>query len=186
VVALEVDGRPWRAVPEDVVLRAGLVCGMELDRAVLRRLRTELRRSRGFAVAGAALARRDLSLASLRRRLEQGGIPPATASDVVRTLIEAGVADDARLARRRAAELAGRGYGDAAIAARLDGEGIEAAAASQALALLEEEPVRARRLLANERDAPRAARKLVRRGFAPEVIEDVAGALDAEARRGLP
>ena len=186
LVALEVDGRAWRLVPDDVVARAGLVGGMELDRAALRRLRTELSRSRGFAVAGKALARRDRSLASLRGRLHQAGIPPATARDVVQALTRAGVADDARLARRRADELAERGYGDAAIAARLDAEGIEAAAASEALALLEDEPARARWLLATEPDALRAARKLARRGFAPEIVEEAVGALDAEAPHGLP
>ena len=41
-VALEVDGAPWRTVPDDVVVRARLALGQRLDRPALREIRREL------------------------------------------------------------------------------------------------------------------------------------------------
>ena len=40
---LEVDGRPWRTVPDRVVVRCGLAADVELTRPLLRHLRAELR-----------------------------------------------------------------------------------------------------------------------------------------------
>jgi hypothetical protein len=70
-VALEVDGRPWRVVPDEVALAAGLRAGLVLDRAALRRLRRELRRVEAMEAAARVLAHRDLAPPPRRSR------PPA-------------------------------------------------------------------------------------------------------------
>ena len=189
-IALEVDGRPWRIVPDEVVVRCRLASGAELDRELLRRFRRELRSAEAVAAAGRALARRDLSNRRLAHRLERAGVRRPTAEATVARLAEVGVVDDRRLALDRAAALAAR-WGDAAILARLEQEGIDEAPAREAVAGLAREGERARLLLAHLlRRAPtspprdrqdhdrRAVRLLARRGFSPETIEDVLGALD--------
>ena len=123
-IALEVDGRPWRTVPDEVVLRAGLAAGVTLERPVLRLVRAELGRAKAKNVAGRALARRELSSAELAARLERARVDPGAGATVLTSLQEAGLVDDERAARARAAALAERGYGNAAIAARLEAAGI--------------------------------------------------------------
>ena len=122
-VALEVDGRPWRTVPDDVVVHCGLRAGLELERPLLRDLRRELRRCEALEAAVRTVSRRDVSAGRLRQRLDARGIAPQEAVAAVETLSAAGVVDDERLARSRARALAERGWGDAAVAARLEHEG---------------------------------------------------------------
>jgi SOS response regulatory protein OraA/RecX len=177
-IALEVDGRPWRVVPDEVVVRCGLAVGVELDRPLLRRIRTELLRADALETAARALARRDLAGRGVQERLRRRGVPPATEEAVLQTLTSTGLVDDARLARARARTLAERGWGDAAIAARLEQEGIGEADAASALAGLAPESERAGQLVARESDRRRAARFLVQRGFAFETVEDVVGPVD--------
>jgi SOS response regulatory protein OraA/RecX len=177
-IALEVDGRPWRVVSDEVVARCGLAVGVELDRPLLRRLRGELLRADAVESAARALARRDLARRAVTERLRRRGVPRATEETVLATLTSAGLLDDARLARARARTLAERGWGDEAIAARLEQEGIAEADAAAALAGLAGESERAAELVAQESDRRRAARFLARRGFAFETIEDVVGPVD--------
>jgi regulatory protein len=172
-VALELDGRPWRTVPDDVVARAGLAAGEELDRPALRLLRAELVRARGLRVASRALARRDLSAAELDARLERARVAPSVAAEVAGTLERAGLVDDERFAANRAESLAARGWGDAAIAARLEAVGVDEAVARVAVAALESEAERARALVERESDPVRQARLLARRGFGEETLESV-------------
>lgn len=175
-VALELDGRPWRTVPDEVVARAGLAAGMELDRQALRRLRAELVRARGVRVASRALARRGLSAAELDARLERARVAPAVAAEVADAFERTGLVDDERFAAGRAERLAASGWGDAAIAARLDAAGVDEPVARAAVAALEPEAARARALLEGEPDPLRRARLLARRGFAEETLEDLLGA----------
>jgi SOS response regulatory protein OraA/RecX len=177
-IALEVDGSSWRVVSDDVVVRCGLAAGVELDRPLLRRLRSELRRAEALETAARALAQRDLARQRVSERLRRRRVPPATAETVLATLADAGLVDDARVAGRRARALAERGWGDAAIAARLDQEGITEADAAAALADLAPERERAAELAAREPDRRGAARLLARRGFAFETVDDVVGPVD--------
>jgi regulatory protein len=180
-VRVEVDGRPWRTVPDEVVVRCGLSAGLTLERPLLRELRRELRRSEALAAAARALATRDLSRQRLSERLRARGVRTDAGASAVAALEKAGIIDDARLARTRAGALAERGWADAAIESRLEREGVAADVVRRALSDLPSEHDRARRL-AGGADDPRAAWKLLaRRGFGPETIEDVVGALDEEA-----
>lgn len=179
-VALEVDGRRWRVVPDDVVLRCGLAPGTELDRPLLRRLRRELLRAEAVGVAARAVARGDLSERRLRARLAARGVRPPDADGAVATLAGAGLVDDERAARSRALGLADRGWGDDAVAARLAGEGFGGEAVDAALAALPPERERAEGLAARAGDSRTAWRLLTRRGFSAETVEDVMGVLDAD------
>ncbi|HEX2505994.1 MAG TPA: RecX family transcriptional regulator [Gaiellaceae bacterium] len=184
-VALEVDGAPWRTVPDEVVVRARLALGQRLDRAVLREIRRELRRADALGQAGRALARRDVSEAGLRARLERGGVAAPLAREATEALRRAGALDDERFSRNRARWLAERGWGDEAILATLEAEGASPDLTREAVAALDPEAERAAALVRNL--APRkAARLLSRRGFAPESVETVVPALDVGHDPGLP
>ena len=182
-VALEVDGRPWRAVPDDVVVRCGLHAGLTLDRPRLRLLRTELKRAEALATAGRALAQAPLSRRRLGERLRRRGVTPAAERAAMGTLAAAGLVDDARLAHGRAQALADKGWGDLAIAARLEREGFGAEDARTALDRLRPERERAA-TLAGELPRRRAWATLARRGFSQEVLEDALGSLDADGEPG--
>jgi SOS response regulatory protein OraA/RecX len=171
-------------VPDDVVVRCGLRADLELDRPLLRRLRRELRRAEALAVAGRSLRRRDLSGRRLAERLEAAGVAPAAERSALEALAEARILDDGRLAETRAAALAERGWGDAAIAARLDGEGISEEDVRAALAGLPKEASRAERITQGL-SRPKAWTLLARRGFDEETTRAVVGWLDEEAGGGL-
>jgi regulatory protein len=178
-VAIELDGRPWRTVPDDVVVRTGLAAGTVLERPVLRSLRTELRRARALGVAGRALTRRDLSSHEVEARLRRAGVGEAVSADVGETLRRAGALDDRRVAERRAASLADRGWGDAAVEARLLAAGLDEGLVREAVAALEPERLRAERTLARGGDRERSARRLAARGFDPDTVRELlGGALD--------
>jgi SOS response regulatory protein OraA/RecX len=170
-VAVELDDRPWRVLPADVVVRAGLAEGRLLDRPALRLVRRELRRAEALQLAGRALRRRDLSRQRLAERLE-GAVPPAAAADSLAVLERAGLVDDRRVARLQAESLAARGYGDEAIRHRLRADGLPADPVSE----LEPECERARPLIERRGRGPRTARYLASRGFGEEAVEAALGA----------
>jgi SOS response regulatory protein OraA/RecX len=174
-VAVEVDGSPWRELPVDVVVRAGLISGTELDRGALRLLGRELRRSRALGVATRALSRRDLPAQAVETRLQRAGVPEAGRREVVQTLERAGLVDDERFAGSRARALTERGYGDEAIRWRLERDGISSAVAERALAELDPESDRAATLVERRGARRVTALWLARRGFGAEAIESALG-----------
>jgi SOS response regulatory protein OraA/RecX len=175
-VAVELDGAPWRVLPLDVVVRAGIAEGRLLDRPALRLLRRELRRAEALRVATRALRARDLSTRRLEDRLARAAVSPATAAESVAALTRAGLADDARLARTRAEALAERGYGDAAIRHRLEQEGVPGELATEAVSGLGGEAERAARLIERRGTGIRTARFLTGRGFGEQAVEAALGA----------
>jgi SOS response regulatory protein OraA/RecX len=179
-VELEVDGRRWRVVPDEVVLRCGLAPGVELDRPLLRALRRELRRAEALGFAVRTVARRDVSTRRLRERLTARGVSVEATESAVAMLRAAGVVDDARTAGSRARSLAERGWGDDAVAARLAGEGFGAEDVQAAVAELPPERERAIALATSRGDTRAAWKLLARRGFSEETVEDVLGVLDAD------
>ncbi len=176
-VALEVDGSPWRTVPDAVVARAGLSSGLELDRPTLRRVRTELRWAKAQSVAGRALARRDLTARELETRLKRAGLRPGEVEEATAKAVSLGVVDDERFAKTRAAQLAERGYGDAYVRAKLRGAGVDEELAREAIEELPPETERAQRVAARRTGDPRkTAAYLARRGFGYETIDTVLAA----------
>ena len=175
-VAVELDGVPWRTLPLEPVVRAGLAVGRELDRASARRLRRELRQAEALAVAGRSLRARDLSTRRLRDWLERASVSPAARDEAVNTLSRAGVVDDARFASARARALAERGYGDRAITADLERQGVPGELWSGALAELQPESERAGRVVQRRGRGTGTARFLAAKGFNEEALEAALGA----------
>jgi len=171
-VDVELDGRPWRTVPEGVAAHVGLLPGVELDRPRLRLLRAELRRSEAVSVAARTLRARELSVRGLDTRLERRGVAPNSRAEAIDALVRAGIVDDERFAANRARSLAERRRGDAAIRWTLEREGVAADAIERALGTLEPERQRARRI-ASERGPTRAtAGFLAARGFSEDAVEE--------------
>jgi SOS response regulatory protein OraA/RecX len=170
-VLVELDGERWRTVPVEVAARTGLEVGLELDRPRLRTFRRELRRGDALAAGVRALARRDRSEQGLRGVLERKGVGERERDVTVAALQRHGALDDGRFALARAAALAERGLGDAAIAFRLERDGVDQEHSAPALAALDPERERAARLAERRGTGARTARWLAARGFAPESIE---------------
>jgi SOS response regulatory protein OraA/RecX len=175
-VAVELDGAPWRTLPVDVVVRAGLAEGRVLDRPALRLLRHELRRAEALAVAARALRRQDLSERGIVERLARASVAPAVRQESLAVLSRAGLVDDARFATTRATALAERGYGDAAIRHDLERQGLGSEPIQRALETLEAEAERARRLVERRGRSVRTARYLASKGFGEEALETAANA----------
>jgi regulatory protein len=174
-VAVELDGAPWRTLPVDVVARAGLAEGRALDRSALRLLRRELRRAEALAVAGRALRRQDLSKRGMAERLARASVAPAAVEESLAVLERVGLVDDSRFARTRAASLADRGYGDAAIRHDLERRGVGTEPILEALESLDAESVRAQQLVERRGPGLRTARFLAGKGFGEEAVETAAG-----------
>jgi regulatory protein len=170
-VLVELDGKRWRTVPVDVAARSGLATGIELDREHLRTLRRELRRSEAVAAGARLLARRDRSEQAVQDALERKGVRPHEREEAVATLRRHGALDDERFSEARAAALAERGLGDAAIAFRLERDGVEPDLIGSVVAALEPERERAARLAARRGVTAKTARWLAARGFATDSIE---------------
>jgi SOS response regulatory protein OraA/RecX len=170
-VVVELDGAAWRTLPLEVVVRAGLRVGEELDRPRLRLLRRELRRHEALAAAARTLRHGDHSVRALDEKLERRGASGPEREAALDTLERAGLVDDGRFAGGRARLLAERGWGDAAIKLDLERQGIDAELAGEALAALEPERERARRQAARRGGGVRAARWLAARGFGEDTVE---------------
>jgi SOS response regulatory protein OraA/RecX len=170
-VAVELSGVAWRRVPVEAAVRVGLAADAELTRRDLRTLRRELRRAEALEVATKALVHRDRSRTTVRARLRAAGIAPWAADQALDTLERAGIIDDERFARARAATLAARGSGDVLIEDELLTAGVSETHVRAAIAALESERERALRVTARRGDSASTARWLARRGFGQDAIE---------------
>jgi SOS response regulatory protein OraA/RecX len=173
-VAVELDGRPWRVLPADAVIRAGLTVGCRLDRDTARELARGVRRARALVAATRSLAASDRSQQALEHRLALAGHPAAAREDALAALDRAGLLDDARVAESRAEVLARRGYGDAAIRADLRRRLISAEAAADAVSALEPERDRVRLLLEGKGVTPALLQRLAGRGFSRDTLDEFA------------
>jgi SOS response regulatory protein OraA/RecX len=180
-VSVELDGRPWRTLPAEPVVAAGLDVGVALDRARARRLRAEWRRVEAREAALRAVGQPVPTEAAIRQRLVARGIAPADRERALETLERVGVVDDARVAQGRAAALAVRGGGDALIRDDLERRGVAPHLVDEAVGRLEPELERARTIVAARGASPRTLRRLAAKGFSEETIETlVADQPDAE------
>jgi len=172
-VAVELDGRPWRILPADAVVRTGLAVGRRLDRSTARELAREVRRTKALAAATRSLAASGRSQRALEQRLARAGHSADAREAALATLDRAGLIDDARLAEGRAELLARRGYGDAAIRADLARRLISGEIAANAVAALEPEAERMRSLLEGQQVTPALIRRLAGRGFSRDTLDEV-------------
>ncbi len=180
-VEVELDGRPWRVIPAEAVLVAGLAVGRRVDRPTARLIGRELRRLEARSQALRALRARDHTVASLDQRLAERGTAPRVRRETLAAAQRAGLVDDERLARDRATVLAGRGAGDAMIAADLDRRGVPADEIRGALALLEPESERAARIVDTRGRTVATARHLAAKGFSEETLESLIADMSSDA-----
>ena len=172
-VAVELDNRPWRVVPAEVVLEAGLAVGCPLERAQARALGRELRRARADGVAVRSLARRERSRAELDEHLARAGVRDGDRRATLERASQAGLVDDIRFAEVRARLLVDRGAGDLLVSRDLERHGIDETVARDVIARLEPESARAARIVSARGCTPRTIRYLASRGFAEESLEDL-------------
>lgn len=123
-----------------------------------------------FEVAVRALGAHDRTAAELDARLERRGVPADEREEALERLERLGYLDDARVARDRAAQLAGRGSGNALIRHDLQGRGIAAETIEDALEALEPERERALRIVGVRGRSARTARYLASRGFGEDAV----------------
>lgn len=171
------DGRPWRVIPLGAAVEARLEPGVRLDRVRARALNRALRRERATGSALTALRFADHSRASLTKTLEQRGVRPEERGAAVERVVEAGLVDDGRFARNRAATLAARGAGNAMVADDLRARGIGEEHVRAAIAGLDPESERARALVRERGASPRTLRFLASRGFAEDFVDDLVAQL---------
>ncbi|HVV56788.1 MAG TPA: RecX family transcriptional regulator [Gaiellaceae bacterium] len=126
-------------------------------------------------VAARALRRRDRSRQDVDARLQKAGVGDADRAETLERLESIGYLDEERFARSRAATLAERGYGNAAIRADLEQQGVEAGPVEAALAGLQPEHDRAAALVERLGASARTAGRLLRKGFEPELVEELVG-----------
>jgi SOS response regulatory protein OraA/RecX len=131
-------------------------------------------------VAARARRHRDRSRAQVSERLARAGVGDEQREEALETLARVGYVDDARYAANRAAALAARGQGDAAIRHDLESSGVAAEWLAEALAGLEPEAERARAIAAADGRTARTAAQLARKGFSEDAIEAAVG-LDVAA-----
>ena len=179
-VAVELDGRQWRVLPTDAVVRAGLAVGRQLDRPTARELAREVRRAKALAAATRSLAAGDRSQRALEQRLARAGHSAAAREDAIASLARTGALDDERLAESRAELLARRGYGDRAIQADLRRRMVAPEVAATAVAALEPEIERLRGVLEDTIVTPALLRRLAGRGFSRESLEEAASSFALE------
>ncbi|MGZ4339354.1 MAG: regulatory protein RecX [Gaiellaceae bacterium] len=135
-------------------------------------------------VAARALRHRDRSRRQIEERLERAGVVSEDErADALEALERVGYVDDARFAATRAASLAERGYGDAAVRQLLAADGVPNEAVEAAVSGLEPERDRAVRLVARLGASAQTAARLQRKGFAEDTLESALGDGFAEGGR---
>jgi regulatory protein len=148
---------------------------------------------RAIDLAYKAVARRDLTVAELRIRLERKHVAPEAIDDAVAELRETGFLDDARYARqfaedkreldhwgreRIASDLRRRGVAPQLIDAAVSNHDRDSELRT-ALLLLEQRYKQAPR---DDRERDRAWQMLVRRGYSPELAYDAIRAWERAER----
>jgi regulatory protein len=177
-VVVELDGAPWRTLPAEAVVQAGLSVGITLERERVRTLARALRSHRAREVALRALSRRDRSRAELEQRLTDAGVRPTERGDALDRASRAGLVDDSRFAAARARTLAERGAGDRLVLDDLARRGVEPELARAVVSELEPESERAARVVATRGRSVRTLRYLASRGFGHDSLDELIAELE--------
>ena len=126
-------------------------------------------------VAARSLRHRDRSRSEIDERLAKAGVGEEERAAALERLTQLGYVDDDRFAADRAAALAGRGQGDAAIRFDLQGRGVDPDAIEAALAGLLPEAERAVELADRLGRTPKTMGRLRRKGFGADALEAAFG-----------
>ena len=126
-------------------------------------------------IATRSLRHHDRSRSELDERLAKAGVGAAERAEALDRLEQVGYVDDGRYAATRAASLASRGQGDAAIRFDLRGRGLDSQAVEAALATIAPEADRAAALVERLGRSASTAARLRRKGFSAEAVEGAFG-----------
>jgi regulatory protein len=126
-------------------------------------------------VAARSLRHRDRSRSEVDERLAKAGVGEEERTEALERLAQLGYVDDGRFAAERAAALAGRGQGDAAIRFDLQGRGVDPDAIEAALAGLVPEAERALELADRLGRTAKTMGRLRRKGFGADALEAAFG-----------
>ncbi|HEV8104034.1 MAG TPA: regulatory protein RecX [Gaiellaceae bacterium] len=126
-------------------------------------------------VAARSLRHRDRSRSEVDERLAKAGVGEEERTEALERLAQLGYVDDGRFAAERAAALAGRGQGDAAIRFDLQGRGVDPDAIEAALAGLVPEAERAVELADRLGRTAKTMGQLRRKGFGADALEAAFG-----------
>jgi regulatory protein len=126
-------------------------------------------------VAARSLRHRDRSRSEIDERLAKAGVGEEERAAALERLTQLGYVDDDRFAADRAAALAGRGQGDAAIRFDLQGRGVDPDATEAALAGLVPEAERAVELADRLGRTAKTMGQLRRKGFGADALEAAFG-----------
>jgi regulatory protein len=190
-VRVEVDGARFASVSPDVIRRADLRVGRELDEALRSVLDAEAQVEAAYRTVLRCIERRSFARADLGRRLLRKGHTPEAVEAALDRAAEHGLIDDAAFAANYVETRAARGRGPLRLARDLMAMGVErgiidravASHAHQAEGNVDVPLALAHKRAAQLRDLPRHVRRrrvlayLARRGFSGREVSEMVGKL---------
>jgi len=189
-VEIDLDGEPWMTVDAEVVVRLGLKLGGNLDGSALKAIETENAFVAARQRAIRFCLRQPRTVLEIHRRLKEDRCDAATIERVMAELRGQRLVEDREVARRQARRGKKTRIGPLRVEAELAARGV-----ADDLLDSELEPLRdpewqrrevealARKRLARLAGRPREERQrkvgeyLLRRGFDPQIVQEVVGHL---------
>ena len=190
-VRIEVDGARFAAVSPDVVRRAELRVGRELDDALRALLDAEAQVEAAYRTVLRCIERRSFARADLGRRLLRKGHTPEAVEAALERAAGQGLIDDAAFAANYVQTRSARGRGPLRLTRDLMAMGVERGIIDRAVASHAREAegngdiplALAHKRAAQLRDLPRHVRRrrvlayLARRGFSGREVSEMVGKL---------
>jgi regulatory protein len=190
-VRIEVDGARFASVSPDLVRRAELRVGRELDEALRARLDAEGQVEAAYRTVLRSIERRSFARADLGRRLRRKGHAPEAVEAALERAAEHGLIDDAAFAADYVETRAVRGRGPLRLTRDLMAMGVERGIIDRAVAHHAPEAegnadiplALAHKRAAQLSDLPRYVRRrrvlayLARRGFSGREVSEMVGKL---------
>lgn len=190
-VRIEVDGARFASVSPDVVRRAELRVGRELDEALRALLDGEAQVEAAYRTVLRSIERRSFARADLGRRLRRKGHAPEAVDTALERAAEHGLIDDAAFAANYVETRAARGRGPLRLTRDLMAMGVERGIIDRAVSnhapaadgRVDVPLALAHKRAAQLRDLPRQVRRrrvlayLARRGFSGREVSEMVGKL---------
>lgn len=172
LIELELDDEPWCRVEPEVVAELGLLVGDIVPASTRRRVERAARDRTAVERAAGMLSRRAYARADLERRLARGA-GEVSARRAVERLDALGVLDDRRYADDLAETRLRAGWGPLRIRHDLEQAGVDRTIVDAVLATIDADRwAAAERVACGTRTGQAALRRLIGRGFDPELIAD--------------
>lgn len=172
LIELELDGAFWCRVEPGLIATLGVAVGDTVSPAARRRIEAAARDRATVERAASMLARRPYARSDLERRLARRS-GTASARRAVERLDQVGALDDRRFAVDLAESRISTGWGPLRIRHDLEQAGVEEAVIAATLEAFDEDRwAKAEETALGGRTGITAWRRLVSRGFDPELLAD--------------